>query len=186
MRLIAANVVVFFLSSVAPGLPQQSALVPAEILHQLLDPRHVHVPAWRRIPYLSSTCSGCSFLRSAAGDGDGWPRLPPPVLHQRARVVRCCRASLPTRPSSVAAGAAAAASSLRLPASGRTRRSPSGGSSRWKSGSPRAGDRHDRNVRLGRLQRRLWQHGALGAHLGGFVGGFLRLPLAAPWKPESA
>jgi membrane associated rhomboid family serine protease len=34
MRLIAANVVVFFLSSVAPGLKQQFALVPAEILQQ--------------------------------------------------------------------------------------------------------------------------------------------------------
>jgi membrane associated rhomboid family serine protease len=32
MRLIAANVVVFFLSSVVPGVKQQFALVPAEIL----------------------------------------------------------------------------------------------------------------------------------------------------------
>jgi membrane associated rhomboid family serine protease len=34
MRLIAANVVVFILTSVAPGLKQQFALVPAEILQQ--------------------------------------------------------------------------------------------------------------------------------------------------------
>lgn len=33
IRLIAANVVVFFLSSVVPGLTEQFALVPAEILH---------------------------------------------------------------------------------------------------------------------------------------------------------